>query len=132
MSLKIADSLLSLTQFNADLEQLYPTLSSNILMYVEKLLLMDIAQKIIWNTYVKPRNSCVHPYMMNPDECLMNINILMRNTTTFWCSSWRTQQHFDGQNVHPEFQVKVCGAQDTWHNTIGHPTTTIWAQKLYK
>jgi len=36
------------------------------------------------------------------------------------------------QNVYPEFQVKACGTQDTWHNTIGHPTTAIWAQKLYK
>jgi len=78
--------------------QLYPSLFSNILMYMEKLMLMDIAQKIIWNTYVKPRNSCVHTYMMNLDECLMNINILMKNinilmknTTTFWwseCSPW--------------------------------------------
>jgi len=102
--------------------QLYPSLFSNILMYMEKLILMDIAQKIIWNTYVKPRNSCVHTYIMNPYECVKNINILMKNTTTFWCSSWRTQQHSDGQNVHPEIQVKVCGAQDMWHNTIGHPT----------
>ncbi|KEH28069.1 hypothetical protein MTR_5g063145 [Medicago truncatula] len=29
------------------------------------------------------------------------------------------------QNVCPEFQVKACGTQDTWHNTIGHPTTAI-------
>ena len=71
---------LSCTQSNANLEQLYATLSSNILMYMEKLLLMDIAQKIIWNTYDKPKNSCVHSYMMNRDECLMNINILMKNT----------------------------------------------------
>jgi len=34
---------LSCTQSNADLEQLYPSLSNNILMYMEKLLLMDIA-----------------------------------------------------------------------------------------
>jgi len=44
---------------------------------------------------------------------IKNIKILMKNTATFWCSSWKTQQHSDGQNVHPEFQVKVCGAQDT-------------------
>jgi len=56
--------------------------------------------------------------MMNPDE-------IIKNTTTFWSSS------FD-QNVHPEFQVKVCGTQDTWHNAIGHPTTAIWAPRLYK
>ena len=29
------------------------------------------------------------------------------------------------QNVCPEFQVKACGTQDTWHNTIGHPRTAI-------
>jgi len=36
-----------------------------------------------------------------------------------------TQQHSDGQNVRPDFQVKASGAQDTWHNTIDHPTTVI-------
>jgi len=46
--------------------------------------------------------------------------------------SWRTQQHSDGQNVHPDFQVKASGAQDTWHKTIGHPPTATRAQKLYK
>jgi len=81
---------LSCTQSNANLEQLYATLSSNILMYMKKLLLMDIAEKIIWKAYDKPINSCVHSYRMNLDECMMNINILMKNTTTFWCSSWRT------------------------------------------
>jgi len=106
--------------------QLYPSLFSNILMYMEKLILMDIAQKIIWNTYVKPINSCVHTYMMNPDECLMNINILMKNTTTFWCSSWRTQQHSNGQNVHPEFQVKVCGPR----TRVITPLDTL--QRLYE
>jgi len=43
-----------------------------------------------------------------------------------------TQQHSDGRNVHLDFQVKSFGAHDTWHNTIGHRTTAIWAQKLYK
>jgi len=77
--------------------QLYPSLFSNILMYMKKLILMDIAQKIIWNAYVKPKNSCVHTYMMIPDECMKNINILdeehnnllmfiLKNTTTFWWS----------------------------------------------
>jgi len=28
-------------------------------------------------------------------------------------------------NVCPDFQVKACGTQETWHNTIGHPTTAI-------
>jgi hypothetical protein len=63
---------------------------------------------------------------------MMNINILMKNTTTFWCSSWKTQQHCDGQNVHPEFQVKVSGTQATWHNTIGHPPMATRAQIFYK
>jgi len=31
-----------------------------------------------------------------------------------------TQQHSDGQTVHP-----ASGAQDTWQKTIGHPTTAI-------
>jgi len=45
MGLKIADPLyLSCTQSKADLET---TLSSNFLMYVEKPLLLDIAQKFI-------------------------------------------------------------------------------------
>ena len=39
---------------------------------------------------------------------------IIKNTTTFWSSS------FD-QNVHPNFQVKACGTQDTWHNTINAP-----------
>ncbi|KEH28907.1 hypothetical protein MTR_4g017125 [Medicago truncatula] len=36
------------------------------------------------------------------------------------------------QNVCPEFQVKACGTQDTWHNTIGHPTTSLplWVEHL--
>jgi len=49
--------------------------------------------------------------MMNPDEDHHehnNILMLIRD-----------------QNVHPDFQVKVCGTQDTWHNNIGHPTTAI-------
>ena len=37
-------------------------------MFLEKLLLMDIAKKFIWNAYDKPINSCVHSYMMNSDE----------------------------------------------------------------
>ena len=69
------------------------------------------AQKFIW-----------HSYMINPDEELDEPR---------W-RSLRTQQHFEVHNVYLEFQVKACGAQNTWHNTIGHLTTTIWAQKLYK
>ncbi|KEH33042.1 hypothetical protein MTR_3g016145 [Medicago truncatula] len=49
--------------------------------------------------------------MMNPDEDHHeHNNILM---------------FIRDQNVCPEFQVKACGTQDTWHNTIGHPTTAI-------
>jgi len=37
----------------------------------------------------------------------------------------RTQQHSEVQNVHPDFQVKVGGSQDTLHKTIDHsPTAT--------
>jgi len=82
-------------------------------MFVQKSQLMNISQKIIWNAYDKPRNTCSFIH----DE-------------PRWMSD--EHQHSDGQNVHPEFQVKVCGAQDTWHNTIGHLTTDIWAKKTYK
>ncbi len=70
--------------------------------------------------------------MMNPDEDPDEHQHSDEEHNNILMFIWRTQQHSDGQNVHPEFQVKVCGAQDTWHNTIGHPTTAIWAQKLYK
>jgi len=49
--------------------------------------------------------------MMNPDEDHQEHNNILKFI-------------FD-QNVHLEFQVKACGTQDTWHNTIGHPTTAI-------
>ena len=70
---------------------------------------------------------------MNLDECHdehqhsdeEHSNILM-------FISWITQQHSDGQNVYPNFQVKVSGTHDTWHNIIGHPPTATRAQKLYK
>jgi len=100
----------------------------------------------LWKSYclwILPKNS-YETHMTSPKthvfihtwwtqmKVTMNINILMKNTTTFLCSSWITQQHFDGQNVYPDFQVKISRAQDTWQQTIGDPTTTIWAQKLYK
>jgi len=56
-----------------------------------------------------------HSSLMNPDEEHSNILMFILGT----------QQHSDGQNVHPDFQVKACGAQGTWHNTIGHLTTAI-------
>ena len=56
--------------------------------------------------------------MMNPDEDHHERNNILK--------------FIRDQNVCPEFQVKACGTQDTWHNTIGHPTTAIWAQGLYK
>jgi len=87
-------------------------------MYVEKPLLLDIAHKFIWKAYNTSRNSCVHSYMMNPYEDHQEHNNILKSILD--------------QNVYPEFQVKACGAQDTWHNTIGHPTTAIWAQRLYR
>ena len=56
--------------------------------------------------------------MMNPDEDHHERNNILK--------------FIRDQNVCPEFQVKACGTQDTWHNTTGHPTTAIWAQGLYK
>jgi len=49
--------------------------------------------------------------MMNPDEDHQEHNNILKFMLD--------------QNDYPEFQVKTCGAQDTWHNTIGHPTTAI-------
>jgi len=70
--------------------------------------------------------------MMKPDE---------DHHEPRWRSSCPYEDHHEhnnilmfirDQNVCPEFQVKACGTQDTWHNTIGHPTMAIWAQRLYK
>jgi len=72
-------------------------LSSNILMYVEKPLLMEITQKLIWNTYDEPINSYdIHTWwtymknLMNPDEDHQEHNnilkFILKNTTTFWNS----------------------------------------------
>jgi hypothetical protein len=47
--------------------------------------------------------------MMNPDEDHHERNNIL--------------MFIRDQNVCSEFQVKACGTQDTWHNTIGHPTT---------
>ena len=82
--------------------------------------------------WIKPNKSHVTPWT-NP-KTHQTFIIDEPRWRTSWISTlwWRTQQHFDGQNAHPDFQVKACGAQDTWHNTIGHLTTAIWAQKLYK
>jgi hypothetical protein len=63
--------------------------------------------------------------MMNPDEHHQENNNILKYSP-------RTQQHSDDQNVHPDFQVKASGAQDTWHKTIGHPSTATRAQELYK
>ena len=112
---------LSCIQSNADLEQLYPA-----------------TFWCMWKSYylwILPRKS-YETHMTNLEthvfihtwwtqmKIIKNTTIFwvsMKNTTTFWCSSY-------DQNVYPEFQVKACGAQDTLHNTIRHPTTAIWAQ----
>jgi len=112
--------------------QLYPSLFSNILMYMEKLILMDIAQKIIWNAYEQTQKLIRHLSLINPDEYPDEHQHFDEEHSNILMFILGTQQHSDDQNVHPDFQVKACGAQDTWHNTIGHPTTAIWVQKLYK
>jgi len=66
--------------------------------------------------------------MTNPDEDHQEHN----NILGFYEEHNNMLKFILDQNVYPEFQVKACGAQDTWHNTIGHPTMAIWAQKLYK
>ena len=81
---------------------------------------------------IEQTQKLINKSMMKPDEDPDEHQHSDEEHSNILMFIWRTQQHSDGQNVHPEFQVKVCGAQDTWHNTIGHPTTAIWAQKLYK
>jgi len=62
---------------------------------------------------------------MNPDEEHHEYQHSDEEQSNILMFILETQQHFDGQNVHSVFQVKVSGAQDTWHNIIGHPTTAI-------
>ena len=68
--------------------------------------------------------------MMNPDEDHDEHRNSDEEHNNILVFIWRTQQHSDGQKVHPDFQVKASGAQDTWQNTIGHPTMATRAQKL--
>jgi len=63
--------------------------------------------------------------LMNPDEDHHEHQHSDEEHSNILMFILGTQQHSDDQNVHLDFQVKACGAQDTWHNTIGHPTTAI-------
>ena len=84
------------------------------------------------NTWIMPRKLYgTHWTNQETHHTFINDEHIWRSwwTSTFW---WRTQQYSDGQNVHPDFQVKVSGAQDTWHNIIVHPPTATRAQELYK
>jgi len=73
-----------------------------------------------------------HSYMMNPYEDHDEPRWRSSRTQQHYDVSSRTQQHYEVQNVHPDFQVKASGAQDTWHKTIGHSPTATRAQELYK
>ena len=75
---------------------------------------LEQTQKLIRHSSLMNPNEEHHEYQHSDKE---HNNILM--------FILGTQQHSGDQNVHLDFQVKVSGAQDTWHNTIGHPTTTI-------
>lgn len=75
---------------------------------------LEQTQKLIWHSSLKNPDEDHHEHQHSDEE---HSNILM--------FILGTQQHSDGQNVHPDFQVKACGAQDTWHITIGQPTTAI-------
>jgi hypothetical protein len=66
-----------------------------------------------------------HSSWMNPDEEHHEYQHYDEEHSNILMFILGTQQHSDGQNVHPDFQVKACGAHDTWHNTIGHLTTAI-------
>ena len=99
-------------------------LSSNILMLVQMTLLMDNALKFIWHAYDKPINS----YTFIDDEPRRRSSRTQQHSDV----SSRTQQHSDVQNLHPDFQVKASGSQDTWHKIIGHPPTATRAKKFYK
>jgi len=66
-----------------------------------------------------------HSSLMNPDEEHHEHQHSDEEHSNILMFILGTQQHSDGQNVHPDFQVKASGAQDTWQKTIGHPTTAI-------
>ena len=59
-----------------------------------------------------------HSSLMNPDEEHHEYQHSDEEHSNILMFILGTQQHSD-------FQVKACGAQDTWHNTIGHLTTAI-------
>ena len=127
MSLKLQIHYsLSCTLSNAYLDNFIQLYHNNILMFVQKTQHMNNAHNTIRHTLDKPINSSYIHQWWTQMKNMMNINILMKNTITFWCSSGSTQQHFDGQKVHLDFQVKVSGAM-----TLGkRPLITL--QRLYE
>ena len=110
----------------------YPTFPATFEAYGEATFWRIKLKQISHHVLGKPRNSSnIHPWWTQMKN-IMNIQHSDEEHSNILMFILGTQQHSDGQNVHPDFQVKACGAQDTWHNTIGHLTTAIWAQKLYK
>jgi len=103
-------------------------LSNNILMYVEKPLLMNNAKKIIWNAYDKPINSCLHSYMINPneyhDEPKWRSSRMQQHSEVFS----RTQQYYEDHNIYLDLQVKALGpghiAQHHWSPSNGYKSPT--------
>ena len=115
-----------------NLVQLYPTLCSNFWCIWRSYFLVDKAQQNLMSRLEPTQKLIRHSSLMNPDEDHHEHQHSDEEHSNILMFILGTQQHSDDQNVHPDFQVKACGAQDTWHNTIGHPTTAIWAQRLYK
>ena len=112
--------------------KLYPTFPATFEAYGEATFWRIKLKQISHHVLGKPRNSSnIHPWWTQMKN-IMNIQHSDEEHSNILMFILGTQQHSDGQNVHPDFQVKACGAQDTWHNTIGHPTMAIWAQRLYK
>ena len=63
---------------------------------------LEQTQKLI-KTFIIDEPSEEHHEHQHSDEEHNNILMFILGT----------QQHSDGQNVHPDFQVKACGAQGT-------------------
>ena len=87
--------------------------------------MVDKAQQISCHAWNKPRNSSRRSSLMNPDEEHHEHQHSNEEHSNIMMFILGKQQHSDDQNVHPDFQVKACGAQDMWHNTISHPTTAM-------
>jgi len=97
------------------LEQLYPTLS----IFVQQH--SDVHGKVnangycpenhmkhIWKTQ-KLMRSCIYDELRWMSDEHQHSDEEHQHFDEEHNPSWRTQQHSDGQNVHPKFQVKACG-----------------------